>query len=564
MISAIRDIGEYIKVSKNIKEEEILKTLVTKINGDSIKYIYIINFKDDKTIETSTEEFYNDITTKALFYQVGNGALGGALRADFYNEEKDSKKQAEVDKKFCKKIKTTLAYCNKEEYFEKVRDLIYKRIKESGNEFLVVFLEDGKYPIELYRDKFLNKIYGKMFNLVKGKHICHLCGKKGEVFNTTTFKFYTNDKEVYGNIDDDEKCGVVVCRNCINDILIGRDYTEDKLTTYWMGNQVMFLPYNFNEEVQSIYESTFNINDNNKKFLSNISTSEEDIFDELGKGNTETDIIFFKKDGNKTFYIYHTIKSMLPSRFAELSVNLKKYSLKFYNIIEYSTAVKVGLKGIETTDKEKMKIVDSIFSGRNIERNLFFKRTMMLYKYNYINCREKKETKFMINNIGKCYNFLVDCRCLQGGFDVMSIYADYDELFNNNKEYFAQNEKKAWFLIGRCYDYINYLIKKSNASEDGKIADRSSLDKNFFFSRKFDFKDFIYFSNLLNEKISKYKLYNKDLKKMLTEGTEFIVNSNGKLSSDEAKFIFFWGMNSFFKQDNTKTNSEVNNEMEEN
>ena len=107
VINAIRDIGEYFKNTENIGEEEILKTLVTKINGDSIKDIYTINFKNDNTIETNVEEFYNDITTKALFYQAGNGALGGALRADFYKEEKDSKKQAEADKKFDKKIKTT-------------------------------------------------------------------------------------------------------------------------------------------------------------------------------------------------------------------------------------------------------------------------------------------------------------------------------------------------------------------------------------------------------------------------------------------------------------------------
>ena len=565
MINAIRDIGEYLKNTENIGEEEILKTLVTKINGDSIKYIYIINFKNDNTIETTVEEFYSDITNKALFYQAGNGALGGALRADFYKEEKDSKKQAEAEKKFDKKIKTTLDYCNKEEHFNEVKELVHKRIKESGNKFLVVFLDDGKYPIELYREKFLKKMYSTMFNSVKGKHLCHLCGNKENVFNTTTFKFYTNDKEVYGNIDDNEKCGVVVCKECLNDILVGRDYTENNLTTYWMGKQVMFLPHNFNETVQEIYESNLNIGDNHKKFLDNISYSEEDVLNELGKGNTETDIIFFEKDGSKTFYIYHTIKSMLPSRFTELANTLKKYNLKLFNVIKFATAIKVGLKGIETTDKERLRMVDSIFSGRKIERNLFFKRAMMVYKYNYINYPEKKETKFMISNIGKCYNFLVDSRCLQGGFDVMSTYADYEELFQNNKEYFSQDEKKAWFLIGRCYNYINYLIKKSNAGEDGKVADRSSLDKNFFFSRKFDFKDYMYFSNLLNKKMNEYRIYNNYLKNMLTEGTEFIVNGSGKLSSDEAKFIFFWGMNSFFKKDgNGESNIEVNDGVEEN
>ena len=140
---------------------------------------------------------------------------------------------------------------------------------------------------------------------------------------------------------------------------------------------------------------------------------------------------------------------------------------------------------------------------------------------------------------------------------------DYEELFNDNQNYFNSNEKKAWFLIGMAYSYINYKIKDSNKDEEGKIADRSSLDKNFFFARKFDFKDFIYFSNLLNDKIIKYKINGKKAKDILIEGKQLMAKKEEKLSTDEAKYIFFWGMDSFFEKEN-KNDDNLEENKEEN
>lgn len=558
MINAIRDIGAYLRENNGIDESDIVRSLVNRIDGDSIKEILLINIKDDGSVDVQSEEFYGDISTKALFYQAGNGALGGGLRADYF---KDEKKEIE---KFDKKIRQTLLYCEVENHYDEVKEIIYKRINENNKNFFTIILKNGKYPVELFKDKFLDKMYSTIFKSVLGKHVCHFCGEAGEVFNTTTYKFYTNDKEVYGNINDKEKNGVVLCKKCLNDILIGKKYVEEKLTTFWHNKSVMFLPHNFNECTEAIYENSTVGSDNKKKFISNLYEDEKTFLDLLGKGNTETDIIFFEKDGSKTFYIYHTIKSMLPSRFGELATLLDKYKVKIFNVINFTTAVKVGLNGVESTDKEKLKIVDAVFTGRKIYRNIFFTRVMMVYKYHYINSKSLKDDyKFMINNISKVYNFLVDCGCLKGGFKVMTKYNDYKELFEDNENYFNTNEKKAWFLMGMSYNYVNYLIKKGNAGEDGKAADRSSLDKNFFFARKFDFKDFIYFSNLLSDKTIKYRINQIKLKEMLMEGKNLMANKEGKLSADEAKYIFFWGMDSYFGKDKEKINNQDEESLNE-
>lgn len=556
MLNAIRDIGRYLRENNGVSEIDIVRSLVNKIEGDSVKEIFLINIKDNGEIDTQSEEFYSDITTKALFYQAGNGALGGAMRADFYKDE-----SKEIDK-FNKKIKTTLSYCDVEKYYEEVKELIYRKIKEQNKNFIVVILINGKYPYEIFKDKFLNKMYDTTFKELPGKHICHICGEKGQVYNTTTYKFYTNDKEVYSSIDAKEKFGVTMCRSCLDDVVIGKKYVEEKMTTYWMDKSVMFLPHNFNEITESVYDSSIISEKEKKKFLDNLYSDEEFVLESLGNGNTETDIIFFDKDGSKTFYIQHSIKSMLPSRFGKLAILLRKYNIKLFNIIQYSTAVKVGLKGIETTQKEKLRCIDSIFAGRKIDRRLFFSRAMMVHKFDYIHGKENGKAKYSTSNIGKVYNFLVDCGCLEGGFKVMSKYEGYEELFEDNKSYFNTHEKKAWFLMGVAYNKINYKMRKNNADSDGKLADRSSLDKNFFFARKFDFKDFIYFSNLLSDKMIKYRITSGWIKGILTESKELMSKPTGKLSSDEAKYIFFWGMDSYFKKDEQVDENSENIETE--
>jgi len=85
----------------------------------------------------------------------------------------------------------------------------------------------------------------------------------------------------------------------------------------------------------------------------------------------------------------------------------------------------------------------------------------------------------------------------------------------------------------------------------------------FFFARKFDFKDFIYFSNLLNDKIIKYKINGKKAKDILIEGKQLMAKKEEKLSTDEAKYIFFWGMDSFFEKEN-KNDDNLEENKEEN
>lgn len=557
LIEHVINIGNYIKERKN---EDIVSYLVNEVNPEAMESTLILDVRNkDSSVKATVEIYSESIIKKALFYQAGNAFLGGGLRLDFYKESEKGK--------FEKKIKEACKYCGVENSLDNVKAEIYKYIKAYGTKAFAIIRVDGQFPIDLFKEKFIKKIYSQFYSEIEGQHVCHFCDNVGTVYNSVIYKFYTNDKSIYSNIKEDGKSGVAVCKDCLEAILIGKKYAEDNLTGFWLGKNVLFLPHVYDEEIESIYQ-TGKIAENaeHSKLLENIKNMESDVLDEVGRSNANTDIIFFEAEGQRTFYIYHNIKSIMPSRFTFIGKKLEHYDdMKLFQVIKFAASTRVEGGEEKSTFKDRMKILDSIFSGKPISRNDFFKNSMNVYRRNYIQGTHRKYA--IIKNTNKAYNFLVDCGCLKGGFDVMVDYSSPQELFANNKSYFDTNEKMAWFMLGNTYSYVNYMIReklKGNSESESKEKikyEKTSLDKNFFFARKFDFKDFIYFCNLLNDKVAKYGVYNNKFKNMISEAKGLISKNENKLSNQESKYLFFWGMDMYFKGE--KNDTEVNEQVEE-
>jgi len=537
VIEQIKNIGSYSK--RAYPDRNAVDSMLNEIDRGSMESILEINIEGD-AIDTNIRDFDSSIAKDALFYQAGNGALGGGIRLDFY---KDSKVESACD------------FCEVSSRYGEIKSIIENFIKENGKNAFAIIKVNGKTPRELFEKKFLEKMYSTAYKKVKDKHICHLCGKNGQCFNTTTYKFYTNDKSIYGNVDNNEKTGFVICEDCLTDVIVGRKYIDDYLSAYWINNNVMFLPHTYNEDSASIYEtSSLNEKMEQTKFLNNIRINEEDVIGEIGKTNAVTDIVFYQED-SKFFYIYHVIQSVLPSRFSLVAGLLKRYSLKLFTLFSYAAAVKITLENIETTDKERIRILDSIFSGKLIDRSSFFKRAVDVYKYHYLKDEHKKYAS--MRTINRIYNFLCDCDCLEKGWNVLKTYRNYEELFDGNEAYFDTNEKKAWFILGKAYSTMIYYIKPANKDGANELeSEKTSLEKNFFFARKFDFSDFVYFCNLLEDKAIKYKKSTVFFKKMICEAKEYIANRENRLAFDEAKYLFFWGLDSYFNNEQENNNQE--------
>ena len=530
MLENINNIGYYVKTMNS--KLSIVDLMVNKIGEGSIEYILEMHITD-QGIKTEIKDYNRKVSADALFYQAGNGFLGGGFRLDFDYENK---------------IIRACRFCEIEDSYEAIKSKIAKHMEEEkNNKGFVLFRINGKTPRELFENKFIEKMYTTMYKKINETSKCHICGARSEGYNTAIYKFYTNDKEIYGNF--------VICRDCISNILVAKDYIENNLTSYWLGGNVMFLPSKYDENIAFIYE-TFNENGETTRLLKQLKDREEMVLDALGgiKSDTLTDIVFYEKEGEKSFNIYHQIQGVLPSRFRAIAENLIYYKLKsFYSILEYVAAVKTGVDKTETTDKERMRVIESIFKGRKINRNLFFKRAMDVYK---MHCMNDKHQYTMLT-INRIYNFLCKCGCLEKEWKVMQEYKNYIELFEDNTDYFDSNEKKAWFLLGKSYkDMIRELKKRETKKiqeEENLEKDRTSLEKNFFFSRRFSFEDFIWFSNLLADKAVKYSVDKWYIEDILSKSKAYMAKKEGKLSQDEAKYLFYWGMHSYFKFDNEGT-----------
>jgi len=530
ILRQIRNIGEFVSL-RNF-DRDPLDAMLNKIEGDKLKSILEINVTTN-SITYEVKDFNRGIVNEALFYQSGNAALGGGIRLDFYKESK---------------IKAACDFCEVADRFDEIKSIVEAFMKEYGNEAFTIILVDGKTPRELFKKKFLSKMYSKMYKELDGRHLCHLCGYYGKVFNTTSFKFYTNDKGIYGSVEGKGKSGIVICDECLNNIILGKKHINDILQTYWncINSSVMFLPHIYNENVYKIYKST-KINSKGKtvKFIENIGDNEQEVLEEISQSQSVTDILFYE-DQSKFFNIYDSIQSILPSNFGKVSQLLKKYNLSLYSIFNYTAAVKITSESVETSRKDKIKILDAIFHGKKISRNLFFKRVMNVYKHYYLKGEDQKFAS--MRTINRIYSLLCERNCLEKGCDIMKEYRDYHELFESNNEYFDICEKKAWFILGKVYNTMAFLISQKNSDDSGEI-NKTSLEKNFFYSRRFDFSDFIYFCALLEEKALKYSLNYPSIKTMICEAKEYMAKKENKLSQDEAKYVFFWGYNSVFKKD---------------
>jgi len=530
ILEQVKSIGDY--VSNKISDGSTLDAMLNKLDGDKLKSIVEINVTKDN-ITYKVKDFKRDIVNEALFYQKGNGALGGGVRLDFYKESK---------------VKAACEFCEIPDRFIEIKLIIESFINEHGNEAFAIILIDGKNPRELFTEKFLTKMYSTMYKGIEGESICHLCGHYGKVYNTTTFKFYTNDKGIYGNVESKAKSGIVICADCLNNVIIGKKHIDDVLKTYWSGlnSSVMFLPHIYNDEVYKIYKSTkINSKGETVKFIESVGYNEKEVLSEISQSQSVTDILFYEEQ-SKFFNIYDSIQSILPSDFSKVSNLLNKYNLSLYTVFNYTASTKITSENIETSRKDKIKILDAIFHGKKISRNLFFKRAMNVYKHYHIKGEQRKFG--CVRNISRIYSMFCERKCLEKGCDVLREYKDYKELFENNTEYFDTYEKKAWFILGRVYNTMIFLISQKNTDKNGEVS-KTSLEKNFFYSRRFDFRDFVYFSSLLEEKAIKYSINYHSIKTMMCESKECMSKSENQLSQDEAKYVFFWGLNSLFKKD---------------
>ena len=564
MIEQIKNIGHEVRI---IDGEKDLVELWTKNTKPMDNVIFVNVDEGEKKVTKELRRFYKNVYKDALIYQQGNGHVGAGIKIEKY-KNKDAIKIKE------KKLASSLEFMEIDKsYLDEVWINIIEEVQKDINQsYFIVITKNNKKPRELFTQKYEQKIKEtylisdtKLNKSLKQSN-CHLCGQNKKTYDTAIYKCFTNDKEVYKNTD---KYNFSICEDCLLDVLNGRNYINDILKIRWVGSEVMFLPHEFNIYIKNIYEDI----DNNKhitSLLGQLREAEKEVLDKISKTNCMTDIIFFSDPKSSSEWkITYAIRDVMPSRMSVISRNISKYKkidayfclAKIMNYLCYSDGK------FDSKNKDRMRLLDIIFHGSKYSRELFFNKVMSKYKTKYFEILDNKKAsnrKYIIQDIHEIYNFMCNCGCLEKPWLIINEegkimkYNNASELFETNKKFFNDDIKKAWFIMGQIYrDTINasksYYKDKSgdNIESDnkGQSYESSHLEKNFFYSRKFDNKTFILFANTCSEKLQKYGAYYSNIKDKMNQAKEYMASSSKKINNDEAKYIFFWGLDTLFEDD---------------
>ena len=566
MIEQIKNIGHEVRI---IDGEKDLVELWTKDTKPMDNVIFINIDEEKRKVTKELKSFYKDVYKDALIYQQGNGHVGAGIKIEKY-KNKDAIKIKE------KKLASSLEFMEIDKsYLDEVWINIIEEVQKDTNQsYFIVITKNNKKPRELFTQKYEQKIKEtylisdtKLNKSLKQSN-CHLCGQNKKTYDTAIYKCFTNDKEVYKNTD---KYNFSICEDCLLDVLNGRNYINDILKIRWIGSEVMFLPHEFNVYIKEIYEEI----DNDKhitSLLAQIKEAEEEVLDEISKTNCMTDIIFFSDPKSSSEWkITYAIRDVMPSRMSIISRNISKYKNKkidaYFCLAKIMNYLCYSDGKFDSKNKDRMRLLDIIFHGSKYSRELFFNKVMSKYKTKYfesLNNKKATNRKYIIKDIHEIYNFMCNCGCLENSWmmineegEIMK-YNNISEFFETNKNFFDDDIKKAWFIMGQIYrDTINasksYYKDKSgdNIESDnkGQSYESSHLEKNFFFSRKFDNKTFILFANTCSEKLQKYGAYYSNIKDKMNQAKEYMASSSKKINNDEAKYIFFWGLDTLFEDD---------------
>lgn len=585
MIEIIKEVGKVVRNSDIGKDTDLVRTIQKEIipkkdAPDRYSLILDLNIRsepdaDGKFVSVTSRAFTYDVYREGLLFPLLSGKmLGGVLSQERYEKNKSEKND-----------KSTLLCMEfldiPEDRLDEIKEVLDTKIQNIPEvSYVILFCKDGLKPTETHKDAFIEICKNSDLKLAKNAGHCHLCGNHvKERYDSCGFTCYTNDKKIFNKTNG---MAYAVCDDCMTDILYGRWFASKYLTAYWNGNRVLFLPNVVNEKILwTFIKSDLKDNDQGTNLLSRISRNEAAVLRRIGESEAGMDLLFYDTTpGKSDWKIKYSIKNVNPSRFRELASLKLKYQTKEglelqLRQVEYYLLGKVK----ETTDKkdkkvkmhdmrevfatgEAKKFLNDILNGEQINRNAFFSRVMTIYKHDYLN------DKTSMMRLHRIYNFLVDCGCLKtkhyvpifnsGDAEMMKEYNSIDELFEDNKEFFDTDVKKAWFILGRLYNAVIWESKKYYSGKKATVADtqekkdelkntKSYLEKSFFFGKKFDYAAFVAISNKCSEVAIKYGVQGKKhISEMSTEAKMRMGAGDKKLSPDEAKYIFFWGLSQWF------------------
>jgi len=464
-------------------------------------------------------------------------------------------------------IKNIIETLNKTEIKNGI--LLTIEIKENnGYKYLADLEIFKKILIERSTYKYYNK-YG--IQSIGENKICSLCLKEVEKvygFTSDIFPFYTLDKPSFAPSFNPKNGWKLypVCFECALNLEEGKKYIERILNLNFYGGLRYFLIpkflFSLNDEnhehifyLFEEYSKDPSFSKEKRGWIGGLVWNEDRILQILSEEQNflTLNLIFYDRPNAKELKILLNIDDVLPSYLRKL-YETKKYvddlELFFNSNIKFNFEIlyNIFVKSIEkdTSRKYYMDTISKIFTGRKIDYYLvlFFlvKRIRKTFTNN-INTKDITLKGFMLMLyldklliLNRSYmGENMEKQSYPGILDIQSETANIaDNVFNQYKNFFDSNIKKAIFLEGVLTQKLLNI----------QYRDRGSTPfKNKLNGLKLDEKRIRALLPEIQAKLEDYgKNYYRDIEKLIS-GYFLKAGNKWEMNNDEISFYFVLGMN---------------------
>lgn len=516
-INSLTDLDFGQEINENIKQ--VLQKFFIDL-GEEIdkKYRYILDFKKFNIVEEDLKEEFNKIL-----------------------EEENTE-----DKKEIKKLAKT--FTNK--YVKIFENYIKEKTSLKPNEIAIytIFINDKALAqTKEYREVVVDKKLGGKPKK-KGKTnelVCSMCNSTSSDIGDTkklSLKFYTTNQVIFSSdLTGDYTKNMVLCEECLNNIMAGENYIKDNLNTNIAGLSVYLIPHfifgqpldkNSLDNTTKWIKNSFNTVKNIKsieKFKEH-ATSEKKLEDEIEDKNSYflLNILFYKRV-NQATKIKRLIKDINPSIFDEIYKSQSKARQVYEKAIDKSLKTFLGLESIYYLTPIRIKdgemqqynnllyMYDAIFTKRTLDKKVIIKSILdaivikYLKKEGYnIKAGENNEIRDMVIQSGMYLKFLEYLGCIKGSekMDVTKLIVK-DDIKNYIDNMSYNEEETAMFLLGYLMGEIGNCEYKR--AKEGKKPILNKLNYSGIDKNKIIRLSNLVFNKLRQEKILTYNeiIYNQ-------------------------------------------------------
>lgn len=506
---------------------------------------------------------------------------------EYFSEKKKKGKIITILQKYNDDEKISSLYDSFLQNSEQIKESIKESMqgRKTDNELYILSLQiDNKYIGESdifkgIRQKTKENLLAPYFTLdnkvlKEENKFCSVClNDNKEVWGyVSTFNFYTSKTEfapIAGGLDKTKAWkNYPVCPECAVKLKDVKPIIEEYMSYYFCGFSYYLIPefvisHPDNTEIMDYFldkETALGKFSLSEQTRNSITNSNADILDIIKDSDNRANysMLFYKKNNNE-FKILMSIEDVYPSQFKQIFVAKNKaeenhifknmkgskgiYDLKFK--FEF---IKDFMGELE---KSFLEIVRSVFLQKKIDYSFLMLKIAESIRARFAN---NENISLSVLKSFMTLKFLNNLNIINLSLNKkeVKLESEYNDFFNEHKDFFNNPAKKAVFLEGvLCQKLLNIQYTKREAAPFRNKLNGLKLSPKLI-------------KKLFPEIISKLEQYDSNYYKKLEETiSKLFLDSNiDDMSNDEISFYFAMGMTLHKEIINNESDKNNNSETE--